>query len=345
VLEEEALALSREVSDTGGSATALNILASVLYYQGAYAQAQLLLEESLLLSREVGAVQSQALALVLLGLVLAFLDDLAQACSRLEEGLAVSRKAGYKRNIGLSIYFLGTVTLRQGDMNRALSLLEESLVFFEEVGERGRIANVLASKGFLSFSQGDYAAARELLEEGLKINRELDYKWDIAVCLEGLAAVAAAQGESVRAVWFISAAQALRESIGTPLPSFLQALHEFTFTTMRTQLGKQAFDAAWEEGRTMSPEHILVHLDPRPKSALTIPSASVASLPPPHAGLTPRELDVLRLLAQGLTSAQIAEQLILSALTVNTHVRSIYSKLGITSRSSATRYAIDHKLL
>ena len=59
----------------------------------------------------------------------------------------------------------------------------------------------------------------------------------------------------------------------------------------------------------------------------------------------PRELDVLRLLAQGLTSAQIAEQLVIGLVTVNFHVRSIYSKLGVTSRAAATRYAIEHQLI
>jgi DNA-binding NarL/FixJ family response regulator len=47
----------------------------------------------------------------------------------------------------------------------------------------------------------------------------------------------------------------------------------------------------------------------------------------------------------GLTSAQIAEQLTLSLLTVNTHVRSIYSKLGVTPRSTAMRWAIEHKFV
>ena len=72
-----------------------------------------------------------------------------------------------------------------------------------------------------------------------------------------------------------------------------------------------------------------------------------AAVPPPAsaAGLTPRELDVLRLLAQGLTSAQIAEQLVISLVTVNFHVRSIYSKLAVTSRSAATRYALEHHLV
>ncbi len=63
------------------------------------------------------------------------------------------------------------------------------------------------------------------------------------------------------------------------------------------------------------------------------------------AGLTTREMDVLRLLAQGLTSAQIAERLVIGLVTVNSHVRSIYSKLGVTSRAAATRYAMEHRML
>jgi predicted ATPase len=60
--------------------------------------------------------------------------------------------------------------------------------------------------------------------------------------------------------------------------------------------------------------------------------------------LTPREIEVLRLLAQGLTSTHMAQQLLISPLTVNSHVRSIYSKLGITTRSAATRYYIEQNL-
>ena len=71
----------------------------------------------------------------------------------------------------------------------------------------------------------------------------------------------------------------------------------------------------------------------------------VPMLSTPRAGLTPRETEVLRLLAQGLTSAQIAERLVIGVVTVNFHVRSIYSKLGVSSRSAATRYAIEHRLV
>ncbi len=62
-------------------------------------------------------------------------------------------------------------------------------------------------------------------------------------------------------------------------------------------------------------------------------------------GLTAREVEVLRLVAQGLTYAQIAEQLIISRRTVNAHLTSIYSKLGVNGRIAATRFALDHYIL
>ena len=61
--------------------------------------------------------------------------------------------------------------------------------------------------------------------------------------------------------------------------------------------------------------------------------------------LTAREVEVLRLVAQGLTDRQIAEQLIISPRTVNTHLTSIYNKLGVDTRAAATRFAVDHRLV
>ena len=72
------------------------------------------------------------------------------------------------------------------------------------------------------------------------------------------------------------------------------------------------------------------------------PSAKVPIYP---SGLTAREMEVLRLIAQGLTSAQVAERLVISIITVNFHVRSIYSKLGVSSRAAAARYAMEHHLV
>ena len=346
---EEALALFREVDDAGGCAYALNLLASVLFYQGEDARALVLLEESLLLSSEVSDFQNQALSLVLQGLVLLNQGDLARAAGVLEESRTLSTKVGYKRNLGLSIYFLGLVTLRQGDMVRSRSLLEESLLIFKEVGERGRIAQVLGSQGLISLSEGDYVAACALLEESLQLLLKLDYKWDTINCLELLAVVLVARGEPARAVWCLSASKTLREAIGTPLPPVFQTTHEFSVASVRTQLGEQDFEAAWAEGRSMTAGQILAAQRgvTMPSTALVgsyiVPPASKTQTDPE--GLTTREVEVLRLVAQGLTDEQVAHQLVISRHTVNSHLKAIYGKLGISSRSAATRYALQHHLL
>jgi DNA-binding NarL/FixJ family response regulator len=56
-------------------------------------------------------------------------------------------------------------------------------------------------------------------------------------------------------------------------------------------------------------------------------------------------VEVLRLLSQGWTDAQIAAQLVISPRTVNHHTTSLYSKLAVSSRAAATRYALEHHLL
>lgn len=66
---------------------------------------------------------------------------------------------------------------------------------------------------------------------------------------------------------------------------------------------------------------------------------------PVQTGLTARETEVLRLLANGLTNNQIAHCLVLSPRTVNVHVQAIYRKLNVISRSAATRYAVEHKIV
>jgi DNA-binding NarL/FixJ family response regulator len=117
----------------------------------------------------------------------------------------------------------------------------------------------------------------------------------------------------------------------------------------RTQLGEQSFAAAWAEGRTMTPEQALAAQGPVATPApvpTEQPSPFTMKSPTTYPdGLTTREVEVLRLVAQGLTDAHIAEHLIISPRTVNTHLTSIYSKIQVSSRSGATRYAIEHKLV
>lgn len=76
---------------------------------------------------------------------------------------------------------------------------------------------------------------------------------------------------------------------------------------------------------------------------LSRPASRAAASPPPG-GPTAREREVLRFLAQGLTYDGIAAALVISPHTVNRHLTAIYTKLGVTSRHAATRWAIDHHL-
>ena len=166
--------------------------------------------------------------------------------------------------------------------------------------------------------------------------------------LEGLADVVAVQGESLWAAQLWGAAETLREAMGTPIPPVYHGDYERSIAAARVQLGEKAFAAAWAEGRKMTPEQAFAARGRTSRSVLG--RAEVRSVPPMKPptypdGLTAREVEVLRLLAQGLTDAQIAEHLIISPRTVNNHLTSIYGKIQVSSRSAATRYAIEHHLV
>jgi len=160
--------------------------------------------------------------------------------------------------------------------------------------------------------------------------------------------VMAVQGEPALAARLYGAAEALRERVGTPIPPVEHATYERLVAAVRTQLDEVVFASTWAEGQTMTPEQALAAQGQATRPAPVVagqPSPSLAKLPSFPAGLTTREVEVLCLLATGLTDAQIAEQLVLSLHTVHAHLRTIYSKLGVTSRSAATRYAFEHQLV
>jgi DNA-binding CsgD family transcriptional regulator len=191
-------------------------------------------------------------------------------------------------------------------------------------------------------AQGDYAAAREMYEESLVISRESGEQWAIASSLLGLGEVVAAQHKLAWAAQLWGAADAIRDALGgVAIPPIELADYERSLSATRVHLGERAFAAAWSQGRAMTPEQALEAHGQKPA-----PSSTTTVTPPSTypAGLTVREVEVLRLLAGGLTDLQIAEKLVLSPRTVHTHISSIYNKLDVSSRSAATRYAIEHHL-
>jgi predicted ATPase/class 3 adenylate cyclase/DNA-binding CsgD family transcriptional regulator len=340
---EEALTLFRALNEKSNIADSLNLLAYVANSQGEYAQARSLLEESLALFREARDKWGIAYTLYRLAQVVFSLGDFARVRSLLEESLTLSRELGYKRGIGTSFTVLGQLALYEGDAATAHSLLEESLATFREQGDRVGIAESLALLARVAAFQGDYATSRTLYEESLAVSSALGDKEAIASCFEGLGAVLAAQGHADTSLWATrlwGAAEALREAIGAPMPPLERATYEQWLATVRTQLGEEIFAAAWAQGQTMTPEQALAS-----EGQPMLPKRTLAAPPATYpAGLTIREVEVLRLVARGLTDAEVAEILILSPRTVSTHLRSIYNKLGVTSRSAATRFAVEHDL-
>jgi predicted ATPase/DNA-binding CsgD family transcriptional regulator len=348
-LTEESLALFREVGDKEGIAWSLNNLGGLLRDQGEYARAILLLEESLALFRELRNIEGITFALSGLADVLfRSQGDLARVHTLLEEDLTLCREVGHKDGTASTLGLLGQVFLQQGNTVKARMLLEESEALMREIGFRQAIAVSLSLLGRMYALEGDYAAARAFYAKRLAIGIDAGDKLDIAFFLEGLADVVAAQGEPAWAARLWGAAEALRDAISAPLPPVYRADYDRSVAAASTRLGEKAFAAVWAEGRTMTPEQALAAQGP-----VTLPQpfpAAPSSTPPnklsstyPN-GLTVREVEVLRLLTQGLTDAQIADQLVISPRTVNKHLTSIYSKIQVSTRSAATRYAIEQHL-
>jgi len=121
-----------------------------------------------------------------------------------------------------------------------------------------------------------------------------------------------------------------------------RAIHEFSMAATRIQLGDEMFEAAWAEGHTMSLEQAIKEQDQATISLAPSSTPLAKSTATFHEGLTTREVEVLSLVAQGLTNEQVAQRLAISPRTVNSHLTSIYAKIGVNSRSAATRYAIEH---
>jgi predicted ATPase/class 3 adenylate cyclase/DNA-binding CsgD family transcriptional regulator len=359
---EEALALARALGDPWNIAGSVYTLGNLLFLQEDHNAARSLLEESLTRFREVGdpwciANSLQALALSHVprwsGMTSREISErnLARARTLLEEALALQKNIGDKQSAATSLLWLGEVVLEQGEMTSAQSLAEEALRSFKELGDMQGVADTLLDLGELAITQGNYTSARARYVEGLALAREriIQHPVNTMIGLEGLAEVVAAQGEPIWAARLWGAALAQREATSFPLTPYNPARYERAVAAVRAQIGEQVFAVAWAEGRAMSLEQVLVAPAPHtiPPTSPTgqssrSPAKSSSTFPD---NLTAREVEVLRLVAQGLTDFQVAEQLVISPRTVNSHLTAIYGKIQVSSRSAATRYAIEHHLI
>ena len=379
---QESLLLFRELGDQQGIALSLYLLSVVPLMKGDIGAARARTEEALAVFREMGDRERIAWSLSTLGLLDMQQGDYSSAQARYEESLTTHRKSGDKRGVAASLLSLAQLMfVSQGNQEVLRSLLDEGLALYQELGEKQGIANSYVLDGQLAFSQGDAATARSRLEEGIQLYREMGHRRAlaeglailariilaqgegsqartlyeesraiatelkdmllVAICLEGQASMAAQEGQFRRAARLWGAEEALRESIKVPLSLIAQQDHEQAVAAVRSRLDEKAFIAAWREGRAMSPEHAFA-MQEYEAAAPTISTTTQVSTYP--AGLTAREVEVLRLVARGLTSSEIARELKISEKTVAHHLTHIFNKTTSENRAAAVAFAIHHGL-
>ncbi len=318
-----------------------------------YAHAKTWLNEGLRLSRQFGDKQQTGCALFRLGLVAWNETDFAATQALAEEALTMFNDVCDKYGIADTLILLSFSDMERGEYARARDLAEQALSLFRELGYQWSIAYTLRGLARVTLLQGDAVTARKLTEESLALSIESGYMGGITFGLEHLAEISAALGEPVRAAQLGGTEEALRDgviAIGSfmpNLPSIQRERYNRSMAAVHNLLGEKAFATAWAEGRAMTPAQALAALESEVIPYTFTPSGQ-SSTPPAKSpptfpdGLTAREVEVLRLVAQGLTDVQIADHLIISPRTVNSHLTSIYGKIQVSSRAAATRYAIEH---
>jgi predicted ATPase/DNA-binding CsgD family transcriptional regulator len=349
---EEALSEACALGDRYLLATALGYLGTLAWSQGDALRAIAWHEESLVHWRAIGDRLLMSLAMLYLARAELSQGHATRARTLLEECLTNAQVFGNTLGNTWALRWLGQLALQQGELPQAEVLLKDSARLASKVGNQHEFAHSCLLLAGLAALQGEYAIARLHYEEGLASAFAIKHTGFIASGLKGLGCVAATQGLHPWAAMLWGAAESLRVSRDLEIP---QALYDPMVAMVRSQLGEAAFAEARARGRTMTAAQALASHEafapqatPRLPPAQAAPGATPtapAGRPSSPAGLTAREVEVLRLVSQGLTDAQVAEQLVISLRTVTTHLTSVYNKLGVNSRVAATRFAVEHQLV
>jgi non-specific serine/threonine protein kinase len=331
-------------------AEVLALLARLARDQGNYQRAQALGEESLGLFQEQEMHWGIALALMSLGDVALDQGHIVRATDYFQQALMVSQGEDDRFSSAWSLINLGRIASLQDDLVRAKSVLTDVLAQFRELANLEGVTESLLELGQVARRQGDDTRSAELVAQSLELCRETGNLRNTASCLERLAGLAVSSAQPVRAVSLFGAAEALRESFGIPLPPVLRADYDRDVAVARTHLDEVIFAAAWTEGRKLSLNHAIAeaqHMALEAQSAAGAPDQVIqptGAAPDRLGTLTPRERQVLTLIAQGASNRAIADTLVIAERTAEIHVSNILGKLGVTSRTQAAAFALAHGL-
>jgi predicted ATPase/DNA-binding CsgD family transcriptional regulator len=297
-------------------------------------------EEGLALYRRLGNDAEVALALQTLAYAESQRNRLERASALAEEAITLQRASSDTGGVARSLPVLGFVALARHEHERAAALHEETLALAREA-EDSFATVVSLIQGALAYSGlGELRRARTLNEEGLGLSWQLKMMPLLAGHLHVSAVLAGLQGQAEAAARLWGAAEALRESLNISLAPIEVSYYDPLMDAARSKVDPEAWEVAWAEGRAMPPEKAVEYA----LSTLASSAKAPSTMRYP-ADLSVREVEVLRLVARGMTNAQIAQELYISPRTVNAHLGSVYHKIGFHSRAEATRFAAEHDLL
>nr|MBA3275137.1 hypothetical protein [Chloroflexia bacterium] len=248
---------------------------------------------------------------------------------------------GSRRDLPSAWEQMSRIARKQGNLETAADYAATALSIAETCGYSWSVAWGHLQLGIIATDQGMPEHSLNALTNAMKLFRAKDQPWALADCLDAFAVLAARTGDVEGAARFLGASAARNQETGIAQElwepdSSLASVVE----SLRARLGEERFEFLKAEGASLT-------VDDAVSGALayTLPASHAALGPDPvktgrQHGLSPRELEVLMLMANGLSNQQIADTLFLSQRTITTHVTGIFGKLDLSSRTAAVSFAI-----
>lgn len=341
------LDLARRIEDWEGVQRALSNLGIIADTLGEFEASRAYYQQALNLARRLEKTASHATILIKLGVMAYAQGEPAEAEVFFRQSLLLKESVGDPNGIAIAAGFLGRLASYRGDYDAAKPFLERALAVAEGVGDTRTVAHVLNELGIVAGRQGAARVAALHFRRSLNVARELAEKATLLEIMRSFAEFECKYGSPARAAQLWGFEEKERVEMGIVISLAHVNYHRGIVEEIRRNLGAEAMAHLLSVGRRMDFTEAVAFALASPALAEQSPEPTQPrSVPPAVAGgLTQREREVLRLVAQGMSDGQVAGALIISPRTINAHLTSIYSKLGVNSRVAATRFAIENKLV